>query len=268
MTPKKKPTPSDIQKEILNYLSESGASRYRRPKFSTENYIEDYGTGMLPDFNNPLMAGPNSEGLEQYQETPDIMTILNYLAKQDETGRIRGTSGIKGMGDGDGWDIYLPKSFKDHKDPIHHLVNYEENIHGMQANKPFDVTLGRGVGRAKRKLKKAVKEAFTPEMMRDIYLNVDPETGKPSGAGLKGYVLTGPNSKVETEAKAISLKATLRKFGILDSPQMVDSDLDKISAFYQDNPSINIDAFSQLFNPDLMDNQEYRKSLLDFMNRF
>ena len=58
------------------------------------------------------------------------------------------------------------------------------------------------------------------------------------------------------------------KFGVIDSPQMTDADLDKITRWYQDNPDRQQDGFAQLFNPQPLQDEEYRKSLLDFMNKF
>ena len=258
---------TDLQKEILAYLAESGASRYRNPKFPDIQYVEDYGTGFIPDFNNPNAVGSALRNyLEPYQEQPAIEDILAFLATQDGKGNLT-TGGTRGETTGDGgFEVLVAKALEDSDSPIADLVKYEESIHGAQERKPFDITLGRGVGRAKRRLRKAVKQAFTPEMMENIYIAPD-DMGRPSGAGFKNYILSGPNSKMETEAKAISLKAVLRKYGVLDSPQMVDSDLDKVTKFYQDNPEAQ-DAFSNLFNPTVMKNEEYRKSLLDFMNRF
>lgn len=241
---KKKPKElTQFEKEILEYLAEAGSSRARRLKFPEITYVEDYGTGVVPP-----MANPNFRGMG-YKE-PDrvgMEDVLNFLASD-----FYGPGAVEGqlvLGDD---EAVIAKSLMDDE-----LVNYEESIHGAQAKKFLDPTLGRRVGKAKRELRRAVKKAFSPELMESVY--------KPA---LRGYVLSGPGSLAETEAKAMATKAAMMKFGVIDSPQMTDADLDKITRWYQDNPDRQQDGFAQLFNPQPLQDEEYRKSLLDFMNKF
>ena len=238
---KKKPKElTQFEKEILEYLAEAGSSRARRLKFPEITYIEDYGGGVIPEFANP--ANPFSIKPEKVR----VEDVLNFLV---DTGGTEGELVNRR-------DAVIAKSLKDDE-----LVNYEESIHGAQKRKFLDNTLGRGVGRSKRQLKRAVKKAFSPELLEAIY------KGLPGEGNLQNYVLSGPGSNMEAEAKAMATKAAMMKFGVIDSPQMTDSDLDSINAWYKANPDRQ-DTFAYLFHTDTLKNKEYRKALLDFMNKF
>ena len=246
--PRKPKEPTQFEKEILNYLAKAGSSRAKKHKFPEITYAEDYGTGVVPP-----MANPNNAGFEYIE--PDrvgMEDVLNFLASD-----IYGINPYTGKGSPEGQmtgrgSAVIAKSLKDDE-----LVNYEESIHGAQAKKFLDPTLGRGVGKAKRQLRRAVKKAFSPELMEYVY--------EPS---LKGYVLSGKGSLAETEAKAMATKAAMMKYGVLDSPQMTDSDLDAIHEWYKANPDRRQESYAYLFHGDPLKDEEYRKSLLDFMNKF
>jgi hypothetical protein len=238
---KKKPKElTEFEKEILNYLAESGSSRARRLKFPEIILVEDYGSGVMPEFANP--ANPMSIKPEKVR----VEDVLNFLVD------MGGTEGEMVSPR----EAAIAKSLKDDE-----LVNYEESIHGAQKRKFLDNTLGRGVGRSKRQLKRAVKKAFSPELLDAIY------KGLPGEGNLQNYVLSGPGSNMEAEAKAMATKAAMMKYGVIDSPQMTDSDLDSINAWYKANPDRQ-DSFAYLFHTDTLKNEEYRKALLDFMNKF
>jgi hypothetical protein len=238
---KKKPKElTQFEKEILEYLAEAGSSRARRLKFPEIILVEDYGSGVIPDFanpDNPRMVKPEDVRVED---------VLNFLV---DTGGIEGQKVNRR-------EAAIAKSLKDDE-----LVNYEESIHGAQARKFLDNTLGRGVGKAKRELRRAVKKAFSPELLDAVY------KGRYGEGNLQNYVLSGPGSNMEAEAKAMATKAAMMKFGVIDSPQMTDSDLDSINAWYRANPDRQ-DTFAYLFHTDNLKNKEYRKALLDFMNKF
>ena len=236
--PRKPKEPTQFEKEILNYLAESGASRAKKHKFPRITYVEDYGTGVVPDFANPFNP------MHVSPEDIVVEDVLNYIASD-----MYGPDSIEG--ESLRRNAVIAKSLEDDE-----LVNYEESIHGAQKRKFLDNTLGRGVGKSKRQLRRAVKDAFGPEMMDTVYKQ-----------GLRGYVLSGPGSNMETEAKAIATKAAMQKYGVIDSPQMTDSDLDSINAWYKENPDRQ-DSFAYLFHTDTLKNKEYRKALLDFMNKF
>ena len=238
---KKKPKElTQFEKEILEYLAEAGSSRARRLKFPEIILVEDYGSGVIPEFANP--ANPMSVKPEKVR----VEDVLNFLVD------MGGTEGEKV----NRREAAIAKSLKDDE-----LVNYEESIHGAQARKFLDNTLGRGVGKSKRELRRAVKKAFSPELLESVY------KGRYGEGNLQNYVLSGPGSNMEAEAKAMATKAAMMKFGVIDSPQMTDSDLDSINAWYRANPDRQ-DSFAYLFHTDTLKNKEYRKALLDFMNKF
>ncbi len=258
--PKKPKELTQFEKEILEYLAKAGSSRAKKHKFPEITYAEDYGTGIVPPMANPNNRGgdptqPGGQGVRYIE--PDrvgMEDVLNFLASDiyGPDGKIHGTEGqVTGRG-----SAVIAKALKDDE-----LVNYEESIHGAQARKFLDNTLGRGVGRSKRQLKRAVKKAFSPELLEAIY------KGLPGEGKLQNYVLSGPGSNPEAEAKTMATKAAMMKYGVIDSPQMTDSDLDSINAWYRANPDRQ-DSFAALFHTDTLKNEEYRKALLDFMNKF
>lgn len=238
--PRKPKELTQFEKEILNYLAEAGSSRAKKHKFPEIILVEDYGAGVMPEFANP--ANP-------MHKSPDKVRVEDVLSFLVETGGIEGEKVSRRK-------AAIAKSLKDDE-----LVNYEESIHGAQARKFLDNTLGRGVGKAKRQLRKAVKKAFSPELLDAVY------TGRYGEGNLQNYVLSGPGSNMEAEAKAMATKAAMMKYGVIDSPQMTDSDLDSINAWYKANPDRQ-DSFAYLFHTDTLKDEEYRKSLLDFMNKF
>ena len=236
MKPKKKPQ-TKFEKEILDYLAESGSSRARNLKFPEVNYVEDFGSGVIPYYADEADMRFIPE------RSRNVEDVLGFLASDMYGAEGRGFRRRS----------QIASSLTDDR-----LVNYEEILHGAQYRKPFDRTLGRGVGKAKRKLRRAVKKNFSPELMEGAYRGQ---------GGLKGYVTSGIGSNMEAEAKAIALKAAMRNSGIIKSAKMTDSDLDRITQFYKDNPDRQ-DSFAQLFNPAVTAKKEYRKELLDFMNKF
>jgi hypothetical protein len=239
--PKKPKELTQFEKEILNYLAEAGSSRARKHKFPEITYVEDYGSGVIPEFaapDNPRMVKPEDVRVED---------VLNFLADM---------GGAEGFAYGRR-NAAIAKSLKDDE-----LVNYEESIHGAQARKFLDNTLGRGVGKAKRQLRRAVKKAFSPELLEAVY------KGGPYDYKLQNYVLSGQGSNREAEAKTMAAKAAMMKYGVIDSPQMTDSDLDAIHDWYMANPDRRNDSYAYLFHGEPLENKEYRKALLDFMNKF
>lgn len=236
MKPKKK-RQTKFEKEILDYLAESGSSRARKHRFPEVKYVEDFGSGVIPYYAD--------EGDARFipERNRNVEDVLGFLASdmQGPEGRAFRRR------------AQVASSLADDR-----LVNYEEILHGAQYRKPFDRTLGRGVGKAKRKLRRAVKKNFSPEMMHGAYRGP---------GGLKGYVTSGIGSNMEAEAKAIATKAAMKNAGVIKSAKMTDSDLDRITKFYKDNPDRQ-DSFAQLFNPSATRKKEYRKELLDFMNKF
>ena len=239
--PRKPKELTQFEKEILEYLAKAGSSRAKKHKFPEIILVEDYGDGVMPEFANP--ANPRHI---KNPEKVRVEDVLNFLV---DTGGIEGEKVSRRK-------AAIAKSLKDDE-----LVNYEESIHGAQARKFLDNTLGRGVGKAKRQLRKAVKEAFSPELLDAVY------TGNYGEGQLQNYVLSGPGSNMESEAKTMALKAAMMKYGVIDSPQMTDSDLDSINEWYKANPTRQ-DTFAYLFHTDPLKDEEYRKSLLDFMNKF
>ena len=239
--PRKPKELTQFEKEILEYLAKAGSSRAKKHKFPNITYVEDYGAGVIPEFaapDNPRMVKPEDVRVED---------VLNFLVDMGTTegfayGRKKAA---------------IAKSLEDDE-----LVNYEESIHGAQKRKFLDNTLGRGVGKSKRELKRAVKKAFSPELLESVYRGMADE-GK-----LQNYVLSGPGSNMESEAKTMALKAAMMKYGVIDSPQMTDSDLDAIHDWYMANPDRRQESYAYLFHSDPLKNEEYRKSLLDFMNKF
>ena len=238
--PRKPKELTQFEKEILEYLAKAGSSRARKHKFPEIILVEDYGSGVMPEFANP--ANP----MHKKPHKVRVEDVLSFLV---ETGGTEGEKVSRRK-------AAIAKSLKDDE-----LVNYEESIHGAQAAKFLDNTLGRGVGKAKRQLRRAVKKAFSPELLDSVY------KGDYGEGQLQNYVLSGPMSNMESEAKAMATKAAMMKYGVIDSPQMTDSDLDSINEWYKANPDRQ-DTFAYLFHTDPLKDEEYRKSLLDFMNKF